>query len=143
MNGARTGHFNGNFGQLVRRAMIDRGMIIRNPVAGSYSAARISAAVARIGRHFARARESIPSVFGERTATANALHERVRALESAGPREVDVCAARLRDLVVWLAGVAEAVELDDVAAATLAVDLATIVAECERIGTAPTPRVAA
>jgi hypothetical protein len=106
---------------------------VRNPVAAPPSSARISAAVARISRHFARANDSLGSVFGDGTSATNALRERVRALESAEPLDVDVCAARLHDLAVWLSAVAEAIELDDVAAATLRVDLGVIVSECEMI----------
>ena len=104
-----------------------------DPMPGPPSAARISAAVARIGRHFARASLTLPAVFGDRTAATVALQERVTALLRADRFDLDLCAARVRQLAVWLASIAESIEISEPHAATLRVDLAVIVGECDLI----------
>ena len=96
------------------------------------SAARMTAAVARIGRHYARACESLPVVFGLETAAAVVLHARATALRTANGTVPRIRQAeRLHQLATWLLAACETIETEDGQAANLAVDLGVIVAECE------------
>jgi hypothetical protein len=112
----------------------------REPVAGPPSPARVRAAIARISRAHANASSLIPSVFGDHVV--DALRSRVTRLAAAVDDDIALRAESLHSLAVWLAAVAECVELESPAAAHLAADLAMIIRECELVATA-LPAIAA
>ena len=58
------------------------------------------------------------------------------ALATAADAELPERAERLHSLATWLAAAAKAIELENASAAVLHVELATIIAECERITSA-------
>ena len=95
---------------------------------------RITAAVARVVRHYALACDRFAHVFGVETAAAKALGARMAALRHAiDAGECVRHAEQLHSLATWLEAVCMTIELESDDAAGLAVDLATIIGECELI----------
>jgi hypothetical protein len=103
------------------------------PRASVPSPSRIRAAIARIVRVHAGACSLIPSVFG--FEVVDVLTARVTRLATAYDDDIVKNAEALHGLLVWLAAVAECVELESPAAAQLVADLNSILRNCELIAT--------
>jgi len=115
-------------------AMSPHAAVTSAPLA-ALSARRLAAAVARVSLHYSRALDSIGEVIGE-CDVATVLQRRVDALSHAdAPADMTRAAVNLHQLVVWLAAIAESIELESPPAADLRVNLAAMIAECDLIAT--------